>query len=36
MTKAIAPAAEKLGIVFHHHVVVGRKGHRSLRSLGLL
>ena len=36
MTKAVAAAAEKLGILLHDHVVVGRKGHASLRSLGLL
>jgi DNA repair protein RadC len=36
MTKAVATAAEKLGILLHDHVVVGRKGHASLRSLGLL
>ena len=36
MTKAVAAAAEKLGILLHDHVVVGRKGHAILRSLGLL
>ena len=36
MTKAVAAAAEKLGILLHDHVVVGRKGHKSMRSLGLL
>jgi len=36
MTKVVAAAAEKLGILLHNHVVVGRKGHASLRSLGLL
>ncbi len=36
MTKAVAAAAEKLGILLHDHLVVGRKGHKSLRSLGLL
>lgn len=36
MTKVVAAAAEKLGILLHDHVVVGRKGHASLRSLGLL
>ena len=34
MTKAVAAAAEKLGILLHDHVVVGRKGHKSMRSLG--
>jgi DNA repair protein RadC len=36
ITKAVAAAAEKLGILLHDHVVVGRQGHASLRSLGLL
>jgi DNA repair protein RadC len=25
-----------LGIVIHDHLVIGRKGHTSFRSLGLL
>ena len=36
ITKAVAAALEKLDIMLHDHVVVGRKGHASLRSLGLL
>jgi DNA repair protein RadC len=36
ITKAVAAALEKLDILLHDHVVVGRKGHASLRSLGLL
>ncbi len=36
ITKACAAALEKLGILLHDHVVIGRKGHASLRSLGLL
>jgi DNA repair protein RadC len=36
ITKAVAAAAEKLGILLHDHVVVGRQGHASLRSLGLI
>jgi DNA repair protein RadC len=36
ITKAVAAAAEKLGILLHDHIVVGRNGHASLRSLGLL
>ena len=36
ITKACAAALEKLDILLHDHVVVGRKGHASLRSLGLL
>src|SRR5215475_8023980 len=36
ITKACAAALEKLDIMLHDHVVVGRKGHASLRSLGLI
>ena len=36
ITKAVAAALEKLDIMLHDHVVVGRKGHASPRSLGLL
>jgi hypothetical protein len=36
MTKEIAKAAEALGISMHDHLVIGRKGHASFRSLGLL
>ena len=36
MTKEVAAAAEKLGIAVHDHIVIGRKGHASLRSLGYL
>lgn len=36
MTREIAEAAERLGITLHDHVVIGRKGHRSFRSMGLL
>jgi DNA repair protein RadC len=36
MTKAVAAAAEKLGILLHDHLVVGRKGHKSLRALKLI
>jgi DNA repair protein RadC len=36
MTREIADAAERLGITLHDHVVIGRKGHRSFRSMGLL
>src|SRR6266481_4903104 len=36
MTKEIAKAAEALGISIHDHLVIGRKGHASFRSLGLL
>jgi len=36
MTKEIGRAAEALGIAIHNHLVIGRKGHASFRSLGLL
>jgi DNA repair protein RadC len=32
----IRKAAEALGISIHDHLVIGRKGHASFRSLGLL
>jgi DNA repair protein RadC len=36
MTKEVAKAADALGITIHDHLVIGRKGHASFRSLGLL
>ena len=36
MTREIKVAAEALGIAIHDHLVIGRKGHASFRSLGLL
>jgi DNA repair protein RadC len=36
MTKEVRRAAEALGISIHDHLVIGRKGHASFRSLGLL
>jgi len=36
MTREIKAAAETLGIAIHDHLVIGRKGHASFRSLGLL
>jgi DNA repair protein RadC len=36
MTREILKAAEALGITIHDHLVVGRKGHASFRSLGLI
>lgn len=35
MTKEIAEAAEKLDIIVHDHLIVGRDGHLSLKSAGL-
>lgn len=36
MTEDLRAAAEKLGIVIHDHLVIGRAGHASFRALGLL
>jgi DNA repair protein RadC len=36
MTRAIADSGKPLGITVHDHVVVGRAGHSSLRSLKLI
>jgi DNA repair protein RadC len=36
MTREVALIAGKLGIALHDHVIIGRKGHSSFRSLGLL
>jgi DNA repair protein RadC len=36
MTKEVAAAADKLGISVHDHIIIGRKGHASLRGLGYL
>jgi DNA repair protein RadC len=36
MTREIKAAADALGIAIHDHLVIGRKGHASFRSLGLL
>ena len=36
MTREIRTATGALGIAIHAHLVIGRKGHASFRSLGLL
>ncbi len=36
ITRDLRDAAEKLGIVLHDHVVIGRNGHRCFKALGLL
>jgi DNA repair protein RadC len=36
MTREVKAAAEALGIAIHDYLVIGRKGHASFRSLGLL
>ena len=33
MTRTVAEAAKALGIVVHDHLIVGRRGHTSLRAL---
>jgi DNA repair protein RadC len=36
MTKKIIAAAEKLGIIIHDHIIIGRNGHASLRSMQVI
>jgi DNA repair protein RadC len=36
MTREIAAAAKALKIAIHDHLVIGRNGHASFKSLGLL
>ncbi len=36
MTKHIIEAAEKLSIVVHDHIIIGRKGHASFKALKLI
>ncbi len=36
MTREVAAAAKALGIAIHDHLVIGRSGHASFKSLGLL
>ena len=36
MTREIVTAAKALGISVHDHLVIGRAGHSSFKSLGLL
>jgi DNA repair protein RadC len=36
MAREVKTAAEALGIAIHDHLVIGRKGHASFRSLGML
>lgn len=36
MTKQIIAAAMPLGVAVHDHIIVGREGHVSLKSLGLI
>ena len=36
MTKDVQKAAAALGLLVHDHIVIGRDGHASLRTLGLM
>ena len=36
MTRKIVDAGQRLGVTIHDHVIVGRKGHFSFRSNGLI
>ena len=36
MTREVQEAAAKLGIAVHDHIVIGKSGHNSIKSLGLL
>ena len=36
MTRAVKLALEQVGVSVHDHIIIGRKGHASLRSMGYL
>lgn len=36
MTRAVRDALKAVSITLHDHLVVGRKGHTSFKSVGLL
>ena len=36
MTRAVKLAMEQVGVSVHDHIIIGRKGHASLRSMGYL
>ncbi len=36
MTEQVRDAADKLGIALHDHVIIGKSGHASFKSLDLL
>jgi DNA repair protein RadC len=36
MTREVAAAGKALGIAVHDHLIVGKRGHASFKSLGLL
>jgi hypothetical protein len=35
-TERVVEAAKPLGIIVHDHIVIGRNGHASFKTLGLL
>jgi DNA repair protein RadC len=36
MTRRIAEAGEKLGVILHDHVIIGRQGHTSFKGMKLI
>lgn len=36
MTRELVDIAKPLGVAIHDHIIVGREGHASFRSLGLI
>ncbi|CCD85552.1 DNA repair protein RadC homolog (fragment) [Bradyrhizobium sp. ORS 285] len=36
MTKTIVDIAKPLGITVHDHIIVGKNGHTSLKSIGVM
>ncbi len=36
MTRELVDIAKPLGVAIHDHIIVGRDGHASFRSLGLI
>jgi len=36
MTREVAEAGEKLGIMLHDHVIISKRGHSSFKEMGLL
>jgi DNA repair protein RadC len=36
MTKQIIDVATKLGVTVHDHIILGRDGHLSMRTAGII
>jgi len=36
MTKTIMATAEPLGITVHDHIIIGKKGHASMKGMRLI